>query len=168
MKAIGSPLDFTGINLYTCSYVRPADTDLGYAVMPRPETAPKMASSWLYVTPEGLYWTPLLAAKVWNIREMYITENGASAADVMMPNGHVYDTDRVMYLRNYLTQLHRAVAAGAPVKGYFLWSLLDNYEWADGYDKRFGIHYVDFKTQQRTPKLSAEWYRAVIAGNRVA
>ena len=65
------------------------------------------------------------------------------------------DTDRVMYLRNYLTQLHRGVSEGVPVKGYFLWSLLDNYEWADGYEKRFGIHYVDFKTQKRTPKLSA-------------
>ena len=67
----------------------------------------------------------------------------------------------------YLTQLHRAVAEGCPVKGYFLWSLLDNFEWADGYSKRFGLHYVDFKTQKRTPKLSAEWYKQVIAQNAV-
>jgi beta-glucosidase len=79
----------------------------------------------------------------------------------------VYDTDRVMYLRNYLTQLQRTIADGAPVKGYFVWSLLDNYEWADGYEKRFGIVYVDFKTQKRTPKLSAKFYRQVIHDNRV-
>jgi beta-glucosidase len=72
-----------------------------------------------------------------------------------------------MYLRNYLSQLHRAIAEGVPVKGYFLWSLLDNYEWADGYEKRFGIVYVDFATQKRTPKLSADFYKEVIRDNRV-
>jgi beta-glucosidase len=77
----------------------------------------------------------------------------------------VYDTDRVMFLRNYLTQLQRGVAEGVPVKGYFLWSLLDNFEWADGYGKRFGITYVDFQTQKRTPKLSADFYKRVIAQN---
>jgi beta-glucosidase len=73
-----------------------------------------------------------------------------------------------MYLRNYLAQLQRTVAEGVPVRGYFLWSLLDNYEWADGYSKRFGIVYVDYATQKRTPKLSAEFYKATIAGNTVA
>jgi beta-glucosidase len=72
-----------------------------------------------------------------------------------------------MYFRNYLTQLQRAVAEGVPVKGYFLWSLLDNYEWADGYEKRFGITYVDFKTQKRTLKLSGQLYKQIIANNRV-
>jgi beta-glucosidase len=72
-----------------------------------------------------------------------------------------------MYLRNYITQFHRAVAEGYPLKGYFLWSLMDNFEWADGYSKRFGIHYVDFKTQKRTPKLSAQWYKEVIARNAI-
>jgi beta-glucosidase len=73
-----------------------------------------------------------------------------------------------MYLRNYLTELQRGVSEGLPVKGYFLWSLLDNFEWADGYSKRFGIVYVDFRTQKRTPKLSAEFYRTTIAKNTVA
>ena len=71
-----------------------------------------------------------------------------------------------MYLRNYLTQLQRAVAEGVPVNGYFLWSLLDNFEWADGYEKRFGITYVDFKTQKRTPKLSFNLYKEIISGMR--
>jgi beta-glucosidase len=72
-----------------------------------------------------------------------------------------------MYLRNHLTHLHRALAEGYLVEGYFLWTLLDNFEWADGYSKRFGIHYVDFKILKRMPKLSAEWYREVILRNAV-
>jgi beta-glucosidase len=73
-----------------------------------------------------------------------------------------------MFLRNYLIHLHRAVAEHYPVKGYFLWSLMDNFEWADGYSKTFGIYHVDFATQKRTPKRSALWYREVIARNAVA
>ena len=115
-----------------------------------------------------MYWVPKLAAKIWKTDAIYITENGTSSDDVVSPDGKIYDTDRIMYLRNYLTQLHRAVSEGVPVRGYFLWSLMDNYEWADGYTYRFGIHYVDFKTQKRTPKLSAHFYREVIARNGLA
>lgn len=85
----------------------------------------------------------------------------------LAPDSHIYDTDRIMYLRNHLTQLHRATTEGYPIKGYFCWSLLDNFEWTDGYSKRFGLHYVDYKTLKRTPKLSAEWYKAVIAENAI-
>jgi beta-glucosidase len=81
----------------------------------------------------------------------------------MTAQGEVLDTDRIMYLTNCLSQLRRAVTEGAGVKGYFVWSLLDNYEWADGYGKRFGLIYVDYKTQKRTPKLSAQFYSSVIA-----
>ncbi len=101
------------------------------------------------------------------MKDIYITENGCSSDDKVEPNGHVYDTDRVMFLRNYLTQLQKAIADGVPVRGYFLWSLLDNYEWADGYEKRFGITYVDFKTQKRIPKLSSDFYQQVIATGHV-
>lgn len=167
MKIIGSPMDFVGINIYQPTYVRADSSEKGYAVVPMPASYPHMFSSWLTIGPEALYWGPKLVASLWNVKEIYITENGASSDDHLTPDGHVYDTDRVMYLRNYLTQLQRAVAEGVPVKGYFLWSLLDNFEWADGYDKRFGITYVDFKTQKRTPKLSAEFYKQVIRENRV-
>jgi beta-glucosidase len=102
------------------------------------------------------------------VNEIYMTENGCSSSDVPAADGLVYDTDRVMYLRNYLTQLQRATAEGVPVRGYFLWSLMDNFEWADGYTNRFGLHYVDFKTQERTPKLSAHFYREVVARNALA
>ena len=126
-----------------------------------------MASPWLTVGPEALYWGPKLVSEVWGVETMYITENGASSDDVIAPDGQVYDTDRTMYLRNYLTQLQRAVSEGVPVRGYFLWSLLDNYEWADGYEKRFGIVYVDFATEKRTPKLSAAFYKQLIRERRV-
>ncbi|QMV18366.1 beta-glucosidase [Granulicella sp. 5B5] len=167
LDIIKSPLDFVGINCYTAHYVRAADNDAGFVSVPNPSSYPHMYSPWLTVGPEALYWGPKLSHELWGIKEIYITENGCSSADKIAEDGHIYDTDRVMYLRNYLTQLHRAVAEGVPVKGYFCWSLLDNYEWADGYDKRFGIVYVDFATQKRTPKLSAHFYESVIASNEV-
>lgn len=168
LKSIGTPLDFVGINCYTPAYARADNSPAGYAMVRPPASFPHMMSRWLHVGPEALYWGPKLAAQIWNIKEIYITENGASSADTPTAEGEIYDTDRVMYLRNYLTQLHRAVSEGVPVRGYFLWSLLDNFEWADGYAYRFGITYVDFATQKRTPKLSSHFYREVIARNGLA
>jgi len=167
MSIIGSPMDFTGINIYQPTYVRADGSEKGYTVVPAPSSYPHMLSPWLTIGPEALYWGPKLVADTWKVKEMYITENGASSADTVAADGEVYDTDRVMFLRNYLTQLQRAVSEGVPVKGYFLWSLLDNFEWADGYEKRFGITYVDFTTQKRTPKLSAAFYKQVIRKNAV-
>ena len=165
LKAIGSPTDFQGINIYQPSFVRAADNALGYVVVPGPASYPHMFSPWLTIGPEALYWAPKLAAEALGIKTLYITENGCSSDDKVAPDGHIYDTDRVMYLKNYLSNLQRATAEGVPVKGYFCWSLLDNYEWADGYEKRFGITYVDFATQKRTPKLSSDFYKNVIARN---
>ena len=167
LAIISSPLDFVGINVYQPMFVRADASERGYAVVPPPSSYPHMLSPWLHIGPEALYWVPKLVSENWHPKAMFITENGCSSADKVASDGHVYDTDRVMFLRNYLTQLQRAVAEGVPVKGYFLWSLLDNYEWADGYEKRFGITYVDFKTQQRIPKLSAMLYKQIIANNRV-
>ncbi len=167
MKIISSPLDFVGLNVYTPEYVRADSSPAGFVVEPRPTSYPHMASPWLKIGPEVIYWAVRNVNDIWKPKALYITENGCSSDDVPNASGHIEDTDRVMYLRNHLTHLHRAAAEGYPIKGYFLWSLMDNYEWADGYSKRFGIHYVDFKTQKRTPKLSAEWYREVIARNAV-
>jgi beta-glucosidase len=173
LKTIGSPIDFTGLNIYTGEFVRADESSpVGYARVKRPASSPHMYSDWLFVAPEALYWAPKLVSELWSAeqgaKELYITENGCSSADVLTPEGRVYDSDRIMYLRNYMTQLHRAVSEGVPVKGYFLWSLLDNYEWADGYEKRFGITYVDFETQKRTPKLSSAYYKEVIRRNGLA
>ncbi len=167
MQAIGSPLDFVGLNVYQPDYVRADSSPAGYVIEKKPASFPHMPSPWLFVGPEVIYWAARNVTKLWNPRAIYITENGCSSDDVRNAAGRIVDTDRVMFLRNYLTQLHRAVSENYPVRGYFLWSLLDNFEWADGYQKRFGIHYVDFETQQRIPKLSAEWYREVIARNAV-
>ncbi len=167
LAIISSPLDFVGTNIYQPTWVRAEDSEAGYTVVRDPVSYPHMFSPWLTVGPEALYWGPKLVHEVWHPKMLFITENGCSSADQVAPDGQIYDIDRVMYFRNYLTQLHRAVSEGVPVKGYFLWSLLDNYEWADGYEKRFGITYVDFKTQKRTPKLSAMLYKQIIANNRV-
>ncbi len=167
LAIISTPLDFVGTNIYQPTYVRAESNEAGYVVVPLPKSYPTMLSSWLDVGPEALYWGPKLVYDVWKPKAMYITENGCSSADHVAADGHIYDTDRVMFFRNYLSQLHRAVNEGVPVKGYFLWSLLDNYEWADGYEKRFGITYVDFATQKRTLKLSGEFYKQVVAANRV-
>jgi beta-glucosidase len=166
LKIISSPIDVLGINIYNPTYVR-ADEANGFAVVPPPASFPHMASPWLLIGPEGLYWAARHVAQIWGVKDIYVTENGCSSADVLTPEGHVYDTDRVMFLRNYLVSLHRATAEGFPVHGYFLWSLMDNFEWADGYNLRFGIYYVDYKTQKRIPKLSASFYREVIRRNAV-
>ena len=168
MQAIGSPLDFVGLNIYVPLYVRADGSAKGYAIEPMPASYPHMASPWINVGPECIYWGVRNVSDLWKPKALYITENGTSSDDVLTPAGRVDDVDRVMYLRNHLTHLHRAAVEGYPIKGYFLWSLLDNFEWADGYSKRFGIHYVDFKTLERTPKLSAEWYKDVIAHNALA
>ncbi|MGH9501358.1 MAG: GH1 family beta-glucosidase [Terriglobales bacterium] len=167
LKIIASPLDFVGLNVYTPEYVRADGSAAGYAVEKRQASYPHMASPWLFIGPEVIYWAVRNVSDIWKPKVLYITENGCSADDVVTSQGRIEDTDRVMYLRNHLANLHRAAAEGYPIKGYFLWSLLDNFEWADGYSKRFGLHYVDFKTQKRTPKLSAEWYREVISKNAV-
>ena len=168
LKIIGSPLDFVGLNVYQPEYARADAGASGYSVARRPSSFPHMASPWLFIGPEVIYWAIRHTSDLWNPHAIYITENGCSCEDLRDAEGRIEDTDRVMFLRNYLTHLQRAAAQGYPIKGYFLWSLLDNYEWADGYSKRFGIHYVDFNTRKRTRKLSADWYREVIARNAVA
>jgi beta-glucosidase len=167
MEAIASPLDFVGLNVYAPFYVKASSKPEGFEIEPFPASYPAMFSPWIYVAPECIYWAVRNVCDLWKPKGIYITENGCSSDDVPTADGRIEDTDRVMYLRNHLTHLHRAVHEEYPVKGYFLWSLLDNFEWCDGYSKRFGIHYVDFKTLKRTPKLSAEWYKNTIAKNAV-
>jgi beta-glucosidase len=168
LRIISSPIDFLGLNVYMPNqYVVAGEKGNGFSLLPFAATFPHMDSTWLRIGPEAMYWAPRHAAKLWNVKSIYITENGTSAADVVTADGNVSDVDRIMYLRNYLTHLQRATREGVPVRGYFLWSLMDNFEWSDGYEKRFGLYHVDFKTQRRTPKLSASFYREVIRQNAV-
>lgn len=127
-----------------------------------------MFNSWLALAPEAIYWAPKFVQSLWGANEIYITENGCASDDVVAEDGKVYDTDRVMFLKSFLTQLQRATADGVPVKGYFHWSMMDNFEWMAGYGNRFGMVFVDFETLERTPKLSAEWFRAAARENAVA
>lgn len=169
LKTISSRVDFVGLNVYAPSqYVLASEASPGFIEVPLQASHPHMASPWLTLGPEALYWAPRHAANLWKVKDIFITENGASAADEPADDGTVYDVDRVMYLRNCLTHLQRATAEGVPVRGYFLWSLLDNFEWADGYATRFGLVHVDYATLKRTPKLSASFYREVIARNAPA
>ena len=166
LRTISTPVDFVGINVYAPgAYVRASDAAPGYTVIPLPRSYPHMESRWLTFGPDALYWAPRHVATLWNVKDIYITENGTSAADQPAKDGTVYDLDRVMFLRAYLSQLRRATAEGVPVRGYFVWSLLDNFEWDEGYAIRFGLHYVDYKTLKRTPKLSASFFKKVIARN---
>jgi beta-glucosidase len=168
LKVIASPLDFVGINVYVPNrYVRAIGAPPGYEFIPFSKSHPRMASPWHIIGPEALYWAPRHLARLWNVKDIFITENGCGAADEPAADGNIYDSDRIMFLRNYLTQLQRATAEGVPVRGYFHWSLMDNFEWSGGYGTRFGLIYVDYATQRRTPKLSASFYREVIARNEV-
>jgi beta-glucosidase len=168
LAIIASPLDFVGVNLYKPGwYVEPSDDPPGYRDIPINASHPKMLSSWHVLGPEVMYWGPKQLQSLWGPQSIFITENGCGAADMLANDGRVYDTDRVMFLRAYLTQLQRATAEGVPVNGYFLWSAQDNFEWMDGYGNRFGLVYVDFDTLDRTPKLSADWFREAARRNAV-
>lgn len=168
LRVIASPVDFVGINVYRPSvYVVASDVAPGYRVLPENASHPRMASSWHLLGPEVMYWAPRMLHALWGVKDIYITENGCGTKDVIAGDGSVSDPDRVMYLRNAMMHLQRACAEGVPVRGNFVWSLMDNFEWADGYERRFGIVYVDYATQKRIPKLSTAWFREAAARNAV-
>jgi beta-glucosidase len=169
LKIIASPIDFVGVNIYRPAfYTVASDQSSRYLEVPFAKSHPKKFNRWLTFAPEAMYWAPRFVQSPWGAKESFITENGCASDDVLADDGNVYDTDRVMFLRAYLTQLQRATADGVPVKGYFQWSLMDNFEWTAGYGNRFGLVYVDFKTQKRTPKLSVSFFRETAGRNAVA
>jgi len=152
LAAIGSPVDFAGINVHRPNvYVAPSDTPPGYRTIPVSASHPKMASSWHIFDSEVMHWAPRQVTSIWGPKAIFITENGCAAADQLSDDGNVYDSDRVMFLRACLGQLQRATAEGVPVRGYFHWSAQDNLEWLSGFGDRFGLIYVDFDTLERTP-----------------
>jgi len=167
LKLISQPMDFLGLNIYTGFFVRAGQRGRP-EVLPFPANYPATDCKWLYLMPQVLYWGPKLVADLYSGRlPLYITENGAGYNEAPPVNGEVLDLHRLESVRNNLAQLRAGMKDGAPVKGYFLWSMMDNYEWEDGYQRRFGIVYNDFATQRRTPKLSAKWYAQVIKRNAV-
>jgi beta-glucosidase len=169
LQTICQPLDALGFNIYTGSYVRAADNARGYEVLPLPKEYPQMVMPWLQFVPESIYWGVRMVSEALGKRDLpiYISENGCATNDELTKQGEVIDTSRILYLRAYLRNAQRAIAEGYPLMGYFQWSLMDNFEWSWGYSRRFGITYVDYKTQRRIPKLSYRWYQQVIRQNRI-
>ena len=116
-----------------------------------------------------MYWGCRIAHELWDVPEIYITENGKrSLTDVLSPDGNVYDDERIRHLRLQLLYMARAIRDGVPVKGYFHWSFSDNLEWHHGFRPRFGLVYINYTTQERIPKLSAKWMSEVIKSGRIA
>jgi len=164
---IGLPMDFFGLNAYTGVFVR-AGRRGRPELLPFPRGYPAPENSWwLKLLPRALYWGPRHLTDLYAPKKIYITENGAGYDDEPPVKGEVLDLHRREYVRQCLMELHRGIRDGAPVRGYFLWSFMDNFEWLDGYSRRFGICYTDYATQKRTPKLSARWYAEVMRLNRL-
>lgn len=169
LEIIHQPLDALGLNIYTGTYVRAADNKRGYEFLPLPKGYPRMDMPWLHIVPESIYWAVRHVSETLGCNNLpiYITENGCAAEDEINEQGEVIDTDRIMYLRQYFKSAHRAISEGYLLKGYFIWSLMDNFEWSFGYSRRFGIIYTDYNTQRRIPKASFDWYKECIRQNRV-
>ncbi|HEX2099077.1 MAG TPA: GH1 family beta-glucosidase [Candidatus Synoicihabitans sp.] len=166
LALISQPIDFLGLNIYSGDFVR-AGRKGRPEVLPFPPNYPHAAPEWLRLAPQSIYWALRHCHSVYRPRSMYITENGAGFDDPAPVGGEVLDLHRRDYLRNHLVQVHRACAEGIPCRGYFAWSFLDNFEWAEGYAQRFGLVHVNYDDQRRTPKLSAHWYARVMRENRI-
>ncbi|WNF27200.1 GH1 family beta-glucosidase [Streptomyces sp. C11-1] len=181
LSAIARPLDVLGVNYYTPTIVSTPASGAGdtrndghgssehspwpgseHVAFHLAEGKPRTAMNWS-VDPDGLYSLLMDVSREHPDLPLMVTENGAAFADDPDEEGRVHDPERIAYLHGHLAAVRRAVAEGADVRGYFLWSLLDNFEWGYGYSKRFGAVYVDYTTQRRTPKSSAHWYSEVIA-----
>lgn len=156
------PLDFLGINYYFRQLIRKSgDQLLGFEVLP--PSGDLTAMGW-EIYPQGLYDILVYVDQNYHHPEIYVTENGVAFND-LLENGRVMDQARINYLQDHFAAAHRAIADGVHLKGYYVWSLLDNFEWAHGFSKRFGMFYTDYATQQRYWKDSARWYQKVIKDN---
>lgn len=165
MAEIALPVDYLGVNYYSRSIIRGDDTpDSVQAAIVANDEQTEMGWE---VYPQGIAETLLRLSTHYHFPALYVTENGAAAADTLSPDGCVHDAQRLSYYRRHLQAVAKAIALGAPVRGYYAWSLLDNFEWSFGLSKRFGLVYVDFESQERIWKDSALWYRQVIEANRV-
>jgi beta-glucosidase len=165
LELIATPTDFLGVNYYSRKIVRSDELSEEDRPGSPPEPAELTDMGW-EVYPEGLYDILRRVDRDYGFSDIFITESGAAYPDALV-DGRVEDDDRISYQQRHLAQLHRALEDGVPVLGYFAWSLMDNFEWARGYSKRFGLTYVDYPTQERIVKKSGEWYRAAIAANGV-
>jgi beta-glucosidase len=162
METICQPLDFYGANIYQGQVVRA--TGDGGAERVKGADGPALTTMEWRVTPEALYWGPRFFFERYKL-PIVITENGMANCDWVHSDGKVHDPQRIDFLSRYLREFKRAIDAGVSARGYFVWSIMDNFEWAQGYKQRFGLIYVDYDTGKRTLKDSAYWYKDVIASN---
>ncbi|BAM91937.1 putative beta-glucosidase [Bradyrhizobium oligotrophicum S58] len=166
LQQIARPVDWFGLNHYSPHYVRADSNLIGAGFGPAPDSVPRSSNGWP-VVPDGFRDTLIDIHQRFRL-PIYVLENGTAATDVIDPSGHIQDDDRISYLKAYTAAMEQAITAGADVRGYFVWSLLDNFEWGAGYSQRFGIVYVDHATQRRIPKASARWYADMIAAHRAS
>lgn len=165
LDTIATPIDFCGQNIYAAwgGFTRKEGKITTVTYAEAPNGGPRTLFGWP-VTPGALYWGPRWFHERYDI-PIVITENGLSGHDWVHLDGKVHDPHRIDFTTRYLRELKRAAADGIPVQGYFHWSLMDNFEWAEGYTHRFGLIHVDMNTKVRTPKESSKWYRTVIESN---
>jgi beta-glucosidase len=161
LAEIHQPLDYLGINVYKADSFRRGEDGKPEAV-PFPPGYPRSGVEWQPITPDAHYYCPRFFHERYGI-PLYITESGLSTRDQVALDGKVHDPQRIDYTQRCLIELHRAMRDGANVKGYYAWSLLDNFEWHEGYKQRFGLVYVDYQSQRRIPKDSFHYYARVIA-----
>ncbi len=164
LEAISAPLDFLGVNYYSRQVLR-ANPNGGRPIVVRDPDSSYTAMDW-EIYPNGLFDLLVRVKDDYDPPPIYITENGAAFGDHPTHDGEVNDPERQAYIEAHVAAIGRAIEAGVPMAGYFVWSLLDNFEWAHGYSKRFGIVYVDYPTLERVPKASYRWYRDFIATQR--
>lgn len=164
IEIIAAPTDFLGINYYTPSFIKDAPDQPGIQIESVRHDGAYTEMDWL-VYPQGLRDLLVDVSRDYPTGPLYVTENGAAYVDAPPQDGRVDDRQRTEYYALHLAACREAIEAGAPLQGYFAWSLMDNFEWAFGYTKRFGITYVDYDTQERTLKDSARWYGQVIDYN---
>lgn len=164
LRLIQQDLDFLGVNYYYRKFVT-ADGVTGFREAQLPETVERTTMGW-EVYPQGLTDQLLkLKAQFPDLPPLYITENGLSSDDIV-ENGQIHDFQRIEYIQSHLTALSAAMMQGVDVRGYFAWSLMDNYEWSQGYEKRFGLYHVDYHSLKRTPKASALSYQSFLTERR--
>jgi beta-glucosidase len=162
MALISQKLDFLGLNLYTGTIVK-HDDEHGFIVCPPKNGYDQNALKW-HVLPQTLYYSPKFLYEKYKL-PIIIAENGLTLSDWVSLDGKVHDPNRIDYMHRYLKELKRASEEGIDIKGYFTWSIFDNFEWSEGYNERFGLIHVDFHTLKRTPKDSYYWYGKLMSNN---
>jgi beta-glucosidase len=160
MQIISAPIDLLGVNTYSRALVQ-ADPETGRPIHLKSGASLYTHMGW-EVYPDGLEDLLVRIHEDYHPKQLYVTENGSAYTDVLTHDRKVLDPERTQYLQIHIEACARAIARGAPLRGYFAWSLLDNFEWAFGYQMRFGIVYVDYPTLERIPKASARWYASFI------